>query len=113
MPTSHGSQYFGMRSRPSISQGCTNTAAPRSRAASNTGEHLRVIEVHAVDVRADLDPASPSSRTQRSSSRTARSGVLHRHGAQADEAFRVRRDQPAMWSFSSFDRSSVSAGFAQ
>ena len=37
MPTSHGSQYFGMVSRPIMSHGCTRIAAPRSAAASKNG----------------------------------------------------------------------------
>ena len=38
IPTSHGSQYFVIRSFPSMSHGWTKTQAPRSAAASKTGK---------------------------------------------------------------------------
>ena len=38
IPTSHGSQYFDIRSLPSTSQGWTNTAAPSASAARKTGK---------------------------------------------------------------------------
>ena len=37
IPTSHGSQYLAIRSRPSMSHGCTKTAACSASAAWNTG----------------------------------------------------------------------------
>jgi len=88
MPTSHGRKWRFMSPSPIMSQGCTNTAAPRSAAAQSTvrgqwasgcaawrghpaahpqsrtrlkhGEQRRVVQRPRVDVRADLRSSSSS-----------------------------------------------------
>src|SRR5262249_56486078 len=70
MPTSHGSQYLGMRSWPIMSQGWTKTAAPSSSASAKRGNSSARSRFQSPAWEPICTPARPSSRTQRWSSRS-------------------------------------------
>src|SRR6266478_2667167 len=109
MPTSQGSQYFRILASPIMSQGWTKIAAPSSAARANTGNRAPSERLHSFTCEPICTPARPS-WTQRSSSRTARSGdcsgsvpiPMKRRGCPPQSA--------ARWSLSSRARSSPRSG---
>ena len=74
MPTSQGSQYFSVCLGRGMSQGCTNTAAPSSAHASNTGKNLGSLSCSFWMLEPISMPAMPGSCMARRNSATAASG---------------------------------------
>src|SRR2546427_823848 len=80
MPTSQGSQYFRILASPIMSQGWTKIAASNSAARANTGNRAASERFQSFTWEPICTPARPS-WTQRSSSRTARSGDCSASGS--------------------------------
>ena len=101
MPTSQGSQYFGIRSLPSMSHGWTKMAAPSCSAALQTGWSDALSRFN-VSMRPECGfastcvpicaPRKPKSRTHRSSSLRRQIRILQWNRGQAGESRRMSAD---------------------
>ena len=113
MPTSHGNQCRAMRSAPTMSHGCTNTHAPSAAAASSTSTTCGSSRLRPFTFDPTCTPGIPSSRTHRSSSRTASRASCIGSVPSPTNRPGQSRTTPATWSFSVAARSAASCAFAQ
>src|SRR5882762_1615271 len=111
MPTSQGSQYFRILASPIMSQGWTKIAAPSSAARANTGKRAASDRFQSFAWEPICTPARPS-WTQRSSSRTARSGDCSGSVPSPTKRRGCSRQSAARWSLSTRARSSPRFGWS-